>query len=30
MSWNIIILIGALLVWVLLSRWVFPKLGVGS
>lgn len=28
MSWDLMLIAGALVVWVVLNRWVLPKLGV--
>jgi hypothetical protein len=28
MSWEPILILGAVVVWVILNRWVFPKLGI--
>jgi hypothetical protein len=28
MSWDLMLIAGALVVWVILNRWVLPKLGV--
>ena len=28
MSWDVILIAGALVVWVILNRWVLPKMGV--
>jgi hypothetical protein len=28
MSWDLILIVGAVATWVILNRWVLPKLGV--
>jgi hypothetical protein len=28
MSWDLILILGAIAVWVVLNRWVLPKLGI--
>ena len=28
MNWDVMLILGALAVWVVLNRWVLPKLGI--
>ncbi len=28
MSWELLVLIGAVAVWVILNRWILPRLGI--
>ena len=28
MHWNLLLLVGAVAVWVILNRWVLPKFGI--
>lgn len=28
MSWELLVLVGAVAVWVILNRWILPKFGI--
>ncbi len=30
MNWDLILILGAVAVWVILNRWVLPKFGVST